>query len=264
MRNVRLLLGAIVVACMVSWPVLSETPEDAGEPEDAPPVTSETQDQTPADKETSSQEKEQEQIRNMDLGDMNAMAEELHISLEQAKKIEVLVKKKQESIRKLEEAADRKRQSLARSLERARKKSDQARLQKSLDQLDKSKEKQQQRLEATAAPKIMAVLTKKQRADWNAAKLHEAMLEEFSAVSFAPEQDNKLKALCLQVAGGIARPLDVRYVPSYKASTAKQVSLKLLTKAQKRAYLDQKREERKREKEEDEKRDERRKRRQVP
>lgn len=260
MTNMRLLLGAIVVACMVSWPSLSATAEDSGEPKDTSPATGETEDRTPADKELSPKEKEQEQIKNMDLGDMNAMAKGLRITLEQAKKIQVLIQKEQDSIRKLERTVSKRRQQLARSLKKARKESARTRLKKSRDQLDKSMEKQQDRLKATFAPKIMVLLTKKQRTMWNTAKLYEAMLEEFSSVSLTPAQEKKVKAICLQTAGKIARALDVRYVPTYKASTAKRISLKVLTKKQGKTHLEQKREERKREKDEDKKRDERRRR----
>ena len=175
--------------------------------------------------------------------DVTGMAEELKLTEQQIKAIEAELKKRDEAIGKLEEAMSRQLDQLDKALEKARTKTDRNKLSELIEQTRTGGQRKRLEIEATYAKKIMALLTEQQRAQWNAAKLQEAMLNEFGFLALAGEQEDKIKALSAETGGKITTAADVRYLPATKSSTAKQIYQKILTKEQQKQYAEKKLEE---------------------
>jgi hypothetical protein len=173
-------------------------------------------------------------------GDVISMAEELNLTEEQIEKIQELINKRDEAIQKQQQATSKKIERLEKALAKARSKKRKAKIEAAIKNLRKGEKESEKRLEKSYANRIMTLLKQEQRAQWNAAKLQEAMLEEFSSLTLEVEQHDKIKALCTEAAKRITAPVDVRYNPSARISAARQIYRRVLSKKQQKQYSQEK------------------------
>jgi len=182
-------------------------------------------------------------------GSVLDMARELKLSRATIKKVQELLKDKDEKAAKREEIQEIRRERLRDSISRARNPKQRKRLQ---DNLRKIQERQRlgktaEREEKACAQKIIVLLTERQRTIWNRRNLTRMVLGRLRGARLDRDQQDQVETICKEVVKKIKTPTDVRFTTTPVSTATKQIVAKVLTPRQKRQYNRQIRQERERE-----------------
>lgn len=205
-------------------------------------------------------------------GSVLDMARELRLSRTVIKKVDELLKEKEEKAAKREEALEIKIERLqdkislnrsrggsrgrsrgrgrgrgrgrsrGRSRSRARltrQRGPQENLRRLQDKLKGGKAAEKE--EKECAQKIIVLLTERQRTIWNTSNLTKMVLARLRSVRLDREQQDKVEDICEEAVKKIKKPTDVRFTPAAATAAAKQAEAKLLTAKQRRLYRRQER-----------------------
>ena len=171
-------------------------------------------------------------------GSVLDMSKELALKDQQITKIKAVLAQRDKAVEKQQEAVAKRRERMQKSLQKASARQ-RTRIQKSIARLDK--DNGMERVEATHAHKVAALLTAQQRFQWNSVQLQKLMAQEFRSQRLQPEQEQKLRILCSDAATRVKVAQDARFVPSAKTSLTRLILQKVLTREQRLQYQQQKR-----------------------